>query len=92
MAILRRSISHNKIVSEIKEMRKRLFENHKVLTDVFDLKIGLGSLQDLELLIQFGCLMTKEFTFQSPYMMIRFLKKNGFILLGVMIVIFPIFQ
>ena len=78
LAILRRSISHNKIVSEIKEMRKRLFENQKVLTDVLDLKIGLGSLQDLELLIQFGCLMTKEFTFQSPYMMIRFLKKNGF--------------
>ena len=59
-------------------MRLRLDKKNNELGSLFDLKLGTGRLQDLEILIQMGALLNKCFKSPSPLKLISYLNKLNF--------------
>ena len=75
---LNSEISKDHIIKEVFEMRLRLDKKNNELSSLFDLKLGTGRLQDLEILIQMGALLNKCFKSPSPLKLIPYLNKLNF--------------
>ena len=71
-------IGDMQVVKQVSEMRQRLSKNINKSSTLYEIKLGVGRLQDLELLIQMGSLLHKNFRIISPYLMIRQLHEQNF--------------
>lgn len=71
----------SKIVEDVKAMRVKLSENFKLeqrKIKSLNIKAGLGMMQDLELLVKMGSLITKQKNGENIFDLIVQLKKNNY--------------
>ena len=78
VTVLVSEIGDMQVVKQVSEMRQRLSKNINKSSTLYEIKLGVGRLQDLELLIQMGSLLHKNFRIISPYLMIRQLHELNF--------------